>query len=78
LLSRLRRNEGIALLFISHNLGVVRRLCDDVAVMYASQLVELGNVRHAQSVQRLQPDANPRDHLAAVAERQALARRERS
>jgi peptide/nickel transport system ATP-binding protein len=46
LLSRLRRDKGICLLFISHNLGVVRRLCDDVAVMYASQLVELGNVRH--------------------------------
>jgi peptide/nickel transport system ATP-binding protein len=44
LLSRLRQDKGISLLFISHNLGVVRRLCDDVAVMYASQLVELGNV----------------------------------
>ena len=45
LLSRLRRETGVSLLFISHNLGVVRRLCDDVAVMYASQLVELGDVR---------------------------------
>src|SRR5271155_1326645 len=45
LLSRLRRDTGVAILFISHNLGVVRRLCDDVAVMYASQLVELGDVR---------------------------------
>ena len=44
LLSRLRREKGVSLLFISHNLGVVRRLCDDVAVMYASQLVELGEV----------------------------------
>jgi peptide/nickel transport system ATP-binding protein len=45
LLSRLRRETGVGLLFISHNLGVVRRLCDDVAVMYASQLVEYGDVR---------------------------------
>ncbi|MBO0735509.1 MAG: ABC transporter ATP-binding protein [Alphaproteobacteria bacterium] len=45
LLSRLRRDKGTSLLFISHNLGVVRRLCDDVAVMYASQLVEFGDVR---------------------------------
>jgi peptide/nickel transport system ATP-binding protein len=44
LLSRLRREKGVSLLFISHNLGVVRRLCDNVAVMYASQLVELGEV----------------------------------
>ena len=46
LLSRLRRDRGITLLFISHNLGVVRRLCDEVAVMYASQLVELGDVHN--------------------------------
>ena len=45
LLSRLRRRKGVSLLFISHNLGVVRRLCDDVAVMYASELVEIGDVR---------------------------------
>jgi len=44
LLSRLRRDTGVSLLFISHNLGVVRRLCDDVAVLYASQLVEFGEV----------------------------------
>src|SRR5271167_4801398 len=44
LLSRLRRETGVGLLFISHNLGVVRRLCDHVAVMYASQLVEFGEV----------------------------------
>jgi peptide/nickel transport system ATP-binding protein len=45
LLGRLRRQQRVSLLFISHNLGVVRRLCDRVAVMYASQFVELGNVR---------------------------------
>jgi peptide/nickel transport system ATP-binding protein len=44
LLSRLRRDKGITLLFISHNLSVVRRLCDEVGVMYASQLVEFGDV----------------------------------
>jgi peptide/nickel transport system ATP-binding protein len=44
LLSRLREEKGVSLLFISHNLGVVRRLCDNVAVMYASQLVEFGDV----------------------------------
>jgi peptide/nickel transport system ATP-binding protein len=44
LLSRLKRETGVGLLFISHNLSVVRRLCDRVAVMYASQIVELGEV----------------------------------
>jgi peptide/nickel transport system ATP-binding protein len=45
LLARLRQQKRVSLLFISHNLGVVRRLCDKVAVMYASQFVELGSVR---------------------------------
>jgi len=42
LLADLRRRKQISLLFISHNLGVVRRVCDDVAVMYAGQMVEMG------------------------------------
>jgi peptide/nickel transport system ATP-binding protein len=42
LLAELRARKGISLLFISHNLGVVRRICDDVAVLYASQIVEMG------------------------------------
>jgi len=42
LLAELRQRKGISVLFVSHNLGVVRRLCDSVAVMYASQLVEIG------------------------------------
>jgi peptide/nickel transport system ATP-binding protein len=45
-LARLRRQKNVSLLFISHNLAVVRRLCDEVAVMYAGELVELGNVSH--------------------------------
>ncbi len=45
LLARLRQQKRVSLLFISHNLGVVRRLCDRVAVMYASQFVEVGTVR---------------------------------
>jgi len=44
LLARLRQQKRVSLLFISHNLGVVQRLCDSVAVMYASQFVELGRV----------------------------------
>ncbi len=45
LLARLRAQKRVSMLFISHNLGVVQRLCDRVAVMYASQFVELGDVR---------------------------------
>jgi peptide/nickel transport system ATP-binding protein len=44
LLADLRRRKSVSLLFISHNLGVVRDVCDDLAVLYASQIVELGAV----------------------------------
>ncbi|WP_051399855.1 dipeptide ABC transporter ATP-binding protein [Haloechinothrix halophila] len=44
LLERLRRDLGVALLFISHDLPVVRRLCDDVVVMHRGLVVECGLV----------------------------------
>ena len=42
LLDRLRRDHGIALFFVSHDLNVVRLLCDRVLVMYLGQVVESG------------------------------------
>jgi peptide/nickel transport system ATP-binding protein len=42
LVDRLRRRHGTAVLFISHNLGAVGRLCDRVGVLYAGRLVEQG------------------------------------
>jgi oligopeptide/dipeptide ABC transporter ATP-binding protein len=42
LLDRLRRERGIALLFVSHDLNVVRLLCSRVVVMYLGQVVESG------------------------------------
>jgi len=40
LLADFSRHQGIGLLFISHNLAVVRHLCDDVAVLYLGRVVE--------------------------------------
>ena len=40
LLRRIARERGMAILFISHNLGAVWQLCDRVCVMYAGQVVE--------------------------------------
>jgi len=42
LLADLRRHKDVSLLFISHSLGVVREVCDDLVVLYASQAVEQG------------------------------------
>jgi peptide/nickel transport system ATP-binding protein/oligopeptide transport system ATP-binding protein len=42
LLGGLKHDLGMAMLFITHNLGIVRDLADRVAVMYAGQIVETG------------------------------------
>lgn len=43
LLEELKREMNMSMLFITHNLGVVARICDRVAVMYAGKIVELGS-----------------------------------
>jgi peptide/nickel transport system ATP-binding protein len=40
LIKELQSNFGTALLFISHDLGVVSKICDEVAVMYAGRVLE--------------------------------------
>ena len=50
LLTTLRKDLGMAVVMITHNLGVVAEMCDDVAVMYAGRIVEHANV--AELLQR--------------------------
>ena len=45
LLKELQTSLGMGILFITHDFGVVARMCDRVAVMYAGRIVETGPVR---------------------------------
>ena len=45
LINELRVEFGTAILFISHNLGVIAGLCDRVGVMYAGEMVEEADIR---------------------------------
>jgi len=42
LITEIKQRSNVALLFISHNLGVVARMCDRVGVLYAGDLIEEG------------------------------------
>jgi len=45
LLKELQERHRLAMIFVTHNLGIVARMCDRVAVMYAGRIVEIGPVR---------------------------------
>lgn len=70
----LQRETGVSYLFITHDLGVVRRVCHQVAVMYHGEIVELGTGEQISDApenpytQRLQA-ASPIAHPQAQAKR---------
>jgi peptide/nickel transport system ATP-binding protein len=75
LMRDLQEEFGLAQLFISHNLGVIRDICDRVAVMYLGEIVETGrteeifqNPRHPYTRALLDsvPDADPRQRGQSV------------
>jgi len=45
LLKELQEATGVAIIFVTHNLGIVAKMCDRMAVMYAGRIVEQGPVR---------------------------------
>jgi oligopeptide/dipeptide ABC transporter ATP-binding protein len=46
LLKDIQNETGVAIIFVTHNLGIVARMCDQMAVMYAGKIVEHGSVRN--------------------------------
>jgi oligopeptide/dipeptide ABC transporter ATP-binding protein len=54
LMKRLQKDLGLTYLFISHDLGVIRHMCDDIAVMYLGVIVEHAP-RHALFERPLHP-----------------------
>ena len=46
LIKDLQQRTGASVLFITHDMGVIAEMCDEVAVMYAGRIVELGEVVH--------------------------------
>jgi peptide/nickel transport system ATP-binding protein len=77
LLHKLQHEHGMAMLFITHDLGVVAEICDDVLVMYAGRVAEHAPVRELFAVPRHPytrgligsvplPDAAPKTVLPAI------------
>jgi oligopeptide transport system ATP-binding protein len=52
LLADLKHRYQLSMLFISHDLGVVRYICDRVAVMYLGRIVEIGTARQILTTPR--------------------------
>jgi ABC-type glutathione transport system ATPase component len=63
LFAQLRTELGVSLLLVSHNLAVVRQLCDEVAVMYRGRIVEAGS---REQIFTDAQDSYTRSLLAAV------------
>jgi oligopeptide/dipeptide ABC transporter ATP-binding protein len=45
LLRQIQQEEGVGIVFITHDFGIVAKMCDRVAVMYAGRIVEVADVR---------------------------------
>ncbi len=66
LLKDLRDEAGLTLLFISHDLAVVRQMCDRVAVMKAGRIVEL---KETDALFGARASLHPRSAVAGAAHR---------
>ena len=86
LLLELQRDEGMAMLFISHNLGVVSEMADDILVMYSGRAVEYGPTQdvlraprhpYTEGLIATLPDINRRQPMLPVIEGRVVDPRHR-
>ena len=75
LINRLKAERGLSIIFITHDLGVVANMADDIAVMYAGRIVEYGTAddifydpRHPYTWALLSsmPDLDTKEKLDAI------------
>ena len=75
LLRELQQDRGMAMLFITHDLGVVANIADSVSVMYAGEIVESGRIRavfegqahpYTQALKRAVPSMDVSTALQAI------------
>jgi oligopeptide/dipeptide ABC transporter ATP-binding protein len=76
LMKNLQAEFGMAIIFITHDLGVIANMADEVAVMYLGKIVEHGTVRqifrqpqhpYTQALMRSIPSMERRDRLETIA-----------
>ena len=72
----LRQRLGIAMLFISHDLAVVRQIATDVAVMYLGRIVEIGPTEEVLHRPRHPYSTILRDAVPRIGDRRPTARQE--
>jgi oligopeptide/dipeptide ABC transporter ATP-binding protein len=75
LLKEIQSETGLAIIFITHDFGIVARMCDRVAVMYAGRIVETADVRnlfnkpshpYTQALMGSVPQMDRTDRLVAI------------
>ena len=75
LINKIKYERNLSIIFVTHNLGVVANMADDVAVMYAGKIVEFGEVNdifynpkhpYTWALLASMPDLNTKDRLESI------------
>lgn len=75
LINRIKKERGLSIIFITHDLGVVANMADRIAVMYAGKIVEIGNAEdvfydpkhpYTWALLSSMPDLETKEKLSAI------------